>query len=129
MYNWIVAGASACFQAPIFREFILLMNARVADKPVIDSALEAGRSVMLCPGGIHEQLESDPNHERIYFPPNLGFVRQAVQHGVPLLPVYCFGENQLYDVPDWSRRLSKWLKRNFQIGFPIGLGRYGIPFL
>lgn len=129
MYGWVIAGASAVFQVPIFREFALYMNARAADKPVIDAALEVGKSVLLCPGGIHEQLESDPCQERVFFPPNLGFVRQALKHGVPLLPIYNFGENQLYDVPSWSRTLSKFLKKQLSIGFPVGIGRWGLPFV
>jgi len=128
-YGWFTIVASACFQAPIFREILILGNAREADKRVISGLLSRGKSVALCPGGIHEQLETDPAQERIFFPPNLGFIRQAIQHGVPLLPLYNFGENQLYDVPEWSKAFSGWLKRRFNIGFPLGLGRWGLPFV
>merc|ERR1712187_843060 len=94
----------------------------------IEMLLSDGRSVALYPGGIHEQMATDSTCERLYFPPNLGFVRTAMKHGVPLVPLYNFGENQLYNVPTWSRRVSQQLKR-FGVGFTFGVGRWNLPML
>jgi len=129
IYGFFTAVASACFHLPVFRELLMLFNCRAADRDVIEELLGAGRSVFVCPGGIHEQLETDPGQERVFFPPNLGFVRQAIKHGVPLVPTYNFGENQLYDIPAWSRGVSQWLRRTFGVGLPLGFGRFGLPFL
>lgn len=129
IYGYFTAVAAAVFQVPFFREALMLVNARIADQRTIDSLLAEGRSVFLCPGGIHEQLATDPCQERAFFPPNLGFVRLAIKHGVPLVPTYNFGENQLYDVPDWSRGFSAFLKRQFGVGIPLGIGRGGLPFV
>jgi len=41
------------------------------------------------------RLESDHRREAAFFPPRLGFVKAAMRHGVPLLPAYIFGENQV----------------------------------
>jgi len=128
-YGFFTAVADACFKLPGFREVLALLNARVADARMVDSLLSRGNSVFVCPGGIYEQLMTDPEHERVFFPPNLGFVRQALKHGVPLVPTYNFGENQMYDVPRWSRALSWWLKDKFGIGFLVGVGRWGLPFV
>mmetsp|Transcript_46435 Transcript_46435/g.117787 ORF Transcript_46435/g.117787 Transcript_46435/m.117787 type:complete len:417 (-) Transcript_46435:95-1345(-) len=129
IYSFATAVASVVFQVPIFRELLLLFDCRAADSKVIDGLLHSGRSVFVCPGGIHEQLETDPEQEQIFFPPQLGFVRQAIKHGVPLVPTYNIGENQLYDVPQWSRAASGCLRKKFNIGIPFGLGRWGLPFL
>mmetsp|Transcript_154153 Transcript_154153/g.494121 ORF Transcript_154153/g.494121 Transcript_154153/m.494121 type:complete len:434 (+) Transcript_154153:79-1380(+) len=129
IYSFATAVASVVFQVPIFRELLLLFDCRAADSKVIDGLLHSGRSVFVCPGGIHEQLETDPEQEQIFFPPQLGFVRQAIKHGVPLVPTYNFGENQLYDVPQRSRAASRCLRKKFNIGIPFGLGRWGLPFL
>eukprot|EP00928_Gymnodinium_smaydae_P041195 TRINITY_DN27885_c0_g1_i2.p1 TRINITY_DN27885_c0_g1~~TRINITY_DN27885_c0_g1_i2.p1 ORF type:complete len:404 (+),score=81.80 TRINITY_DN27885_c0_g1_i2:467-1678(+) len=128
-YGFFTAVAEACFKLPVFREILLLVNCRVADSRIIDTLLGAGKSVYLCPGGIHEQLESDPKQEQVFFPPNLGFIRQALRHGVPVVPTYNFGENQLYDVPDTSRALSRLLKDKLRIGLPLGVGKWGLPFV
>lgn len=129
IYGYFTAVAAAVFHVPFFREALMLVNARVADQTVIDSLLRSGKSVFLCPGGMYEQLATDPKQERAFFPPNLGFVRLALKHGVPLVPTYNFGENQLYDVPEWSRRFSAWLKDKFNVGIPLGIGRWGLPFV
>mmetsp|Transcript_124166 Transcript_124166/g.397138 ORF Transcript_124166/g.397138 Transcript_124166/m.397138 type:complete len:364 (-) Transcript_124166:63-1154(-) len=123
------AVADIAFRVPVLREAILLANARAVNSSVFDSLLTAGKTTFICPGGIHEQLATDPHQERAFFPPKLGFVRQAIKHGVPLVPVYHFGENQLFDVPPWSRILSQWLRRKFHIGFPLGIGRFHLPLL
>mmetsp|Transcript_41541 Transcript_41541/g.120299 ORF Transcript_41541/g.120299 Transcript_41541/m.120299 type:complete len:414 (+) Transcript_41541:76-1317(+) len=128
-YGYFTAVAGACFHLPVFREILGLINARVADSRIVDGLLTEGHSVFVCPGGIYEQLHTDPNQEQVFFPPNLGFVRQAIKHGVPLVPTYNFGENQLFDLPDWSRKLSLWLKERYNMGVPLGIGRHHLPFV
>lgn len=121
--------ADACFKVPFFREWLVAINCRAAESHVLDSLLTQGDTVAVAPGGTYEQLATDPNIERLFFPPNLGFVRQAMKHGVPLVPLYNFGENQLYDVPDWSRKACQWVKDMTGAGVPFGIGRWGLPFL
>lgn len=128
-YGTFVGVADALFKIPFVREFLLLLNARPASAKMTEKLLSSGNTVAICPGGIHEQLATDSKQERLFFPPNLGFVRQAMKHGTPLVPLYTFGENQLYDVPAWSRQLSAKFKKHTGFGFPLPIGRYGIPFV
>ena len=75
-------------------------------------------------------MESLNCQERLYFPANLGFIRQAhlahsspwvtplfprlaIQHGVPLLPVYSFGENQLFRTQWRSKYLTPKMRFPF----------------
>lgn len=124
-----VGVADVLFKMPLVREFLLLANCRPANMRMIDTLLESGETVALNPGGIHEQLATDHKRERIFFPAKLGFVRQAIKHGVPLVPVYDFGENQLFRVPEWSRRASRSLKAATGAGVPFPVGRFGLPFV
>merc|ERR1712226_1778162 len=110
-------------------EFFILLNGRTASAKMIEMLLSDGRSVALYPGGIHEQMATDSTCERLYFPPNLGFVRQALKHGVPLVPLYNFGENQIVDIPDWSRSVSRIIKKYTGAGVPLPIGRWGLPGL
>lgn len=128
-HGYFIGVADVLFKVPLVREFLLIMNCRPATPQMTDALLANGQSVALCPGGIHEQMSTDPTIERVFFPQNLGFVRQALKHGVPLLPLYTFGENQLYDVPGWSRRLSATLKKLTGAGIPLAVGRWGLPFV
>lgn len=119
------AAADVVFQVPVFRELVLSVLGRSASLRMIDALLDAGHTVNIFPGGIHEQLATDPHQERCYFAPKLGFVREAIKHGVPLQPIYIFGENQQFDVPSWARGLSAAMKRATGAGVPICVPRFG----
>merc|ERR1719310_2498494 len=82
----------------------------------MSKVLSEGKCVALQPGGIHEQVNTNFNKETVYFPGRLGFVRMAIKHGVPLLPIYCFGENQLFQTSDWMTKLNVWLYKKFKVG-------------
>ena len=121
--------ASVLFKVPVIREFMLIANGRPAIQRMLDTLMKSGKSVVLMPGGISEQLATDHSRERAFFPPKLGFVRLAIKHGVPMVPVYSFGENQLYRIPEWSRRASTWLRAATGAGIPFPIGRFGLPFV
>lgn len=74
-----------------------------------------------------EQVNTDDARGVVYFPPKLGFIRMAIKHGVPMLPVYAFGENQLFKTESWTRRLNRWFYKNIGTGSLVLLGRWGIP--
>merc|ERR1712232_1478116 len=74
--------------------------------------------------GVH----TDPEVETAYFPPSLGFIRLAIQHGLPLFPTYIFGENQLFGQNKFTRAANVMVKRNFGIGSLFVLGRFGLPW-
>lgn len=68
------------------------------DQWVIDPSTgkrKTGVSVGLMVGGIAEMFMIRPDHERIKLKDRKGFVRVALEHGTPILPVYMFGANQV----------------------------------
>ncbi|CAE8626866.1 unnamed protein product, partial [Polarella glacialis] len=97
------------------------------DVGTFNGLLGQGASVAVQPGGLVEQVATDESAERVFFPANLGFIRLALKHGVPLLPVYAFGENQLYKTSSWSRRLNNWFYRRLKTGNLVVIGQGGIP--
>lgn len=129
MHDMFVGTASFLYDYPIMREFLLMANGRPITTSNLESLITSGKTVGLFPGGVHEMAETDPTQERGFFPPNLGFVRMAMKHGIPMMPLYTFGENQLYDVPEWSRALSRAIARLTGNRVPIGTGPWGLPFL
>lgn len=56
---------------------------------------KTGVSVGLMVGGIAEMFMIRKDHERIKLKDRKGFVRIALEHGTPILPVYMFGANQV----------------------------------
>ena len=102
--------ADVLFSIPIIRELLLFSNARSANPKVMGECAQNGLSLALNPGGVHEQLQYRNDREEAYFPNNLGFIRIALRHGVPLVPVYFFGENQIFkSFGEGGTRFSKWL--------------------
>ena len=121
-------AASAVFAVPLWRELLLLMGWREASPGLAERMLRAGRSVVVLPGGIREMVETAPAQEAVRCQPKLGFVRLALQCGRPLLPVYAFGETQLFHSPDALLRARRMVERRWGVGLPLAAGRLGLPF-
>jgi len=94
--HWFPMVAPVLFRIPIFSEMLIILGARRVDKKVVEKMLARGDSIALQPGGVKEQALSDDQQEQAFFPARLGFIRMAIKYGVDLLPIYFFGENQLY---------------------------------
>ncbi|XP_021948768.1 diacylglycerol O-acyltransferase 2 [Folsomia candida] len=102
------------FYLPIYRELCLghgLCSAKKESMNYLLSHPDGGRGAVLVPGGAQESLESHPGKYVVQLKKRKGFVKVALQNGSPLVPIYCFGENDIYDQvnnPDGS------LLRGFQ---------------
>ena len=148
------AGATVLFFVPILRELLLLLGVRDASRanlqvcvnptpspnpnPIPDPnpnasranlqrLLREGYSVALCPGGIWEQVNADHREEKCYCQKGLGFVRLAMEAGVPLLPLYTFGEGQVYHTHTLALGLRRWMAKTLRVGVPIITGPWGLP--
>ena len=127
--RWYPVVASVIFRFPLLREVVLLLGGREATKETISAIIEAGHSVGVQPGGIFEQLRTSHAREHAFFPPNLTFVRLAIEHGTPLLPVYLFGENQLFSTRPALQRLARFIRRWTGVPLIIPFGRWGLPWI
>jgi len=122
-----VCVAPLLLRIPFLAEFLLLCHARSQDRKTFQSLLAEGATVAVQPGGLVEQVATDDKKEQLFFPANLGFVRLAIQNGLPLLPCYAFGENQLYRTAGWSRRLNSFFYKYFKTGNLVVIGQFGLP--
>ncbi|KAL1521998.1 hypothetical protein AB1Y20_021643 [Prymnesium parvum] len=124
----VPVGASVLFKIPLLRDLLLLLGVREATPATCDAILQSGRSVALNPGGIWEQVHTSHRREVLHLQPGLGFIRLAMRHGVPLVPTYGFGENQLYEsYGEWTLPLRQWIADRFRVGIPLVRGRYCSP--
>ncbi|XP_066580915.1 2-acylglycerol O-acyltransferase 1-like [Prorops nasuta] len=92
------------FKTPLFREFAhsfgsVSANAKSLHYLLSNKPKEAytGRAAVLIVGGASESLESFPGTYRIILKKRKGFIRIALNHGTPLVPVFSFGETDLYN--------------------------------
>lgn len=107
------AVASVLLWAPILSPILVWLGCIHASKQSIHEHLREG-SVIILPDGIAGAFHSKRTEETLYIEKRHGFIRTALKEGSLLVPVYCFGHSQLYDVyPDehsFVARLSRRLQ-------------------
>ncbi|MBV9089146.1 MAG: acyltransferase family protein [Mycobacteriaceae bacterium] len=101
-----------------------------ASRPNAAQALRSGGAVLVFPGGDHDAYRPTWHQHIIDFKGRTGYVRTAIEAGVPIVPIVSIGgqEGQLY------LTRGKWLARRLGIerrmrtdilpislGFPLGL--------
>jgi len=94
--EWRVAILNICTKIPFFAQFIKSLGAITTDRSSIENSLKSGKSVVIVPGGAEEALLSQPNKLAIIIRNRKGFIKVAVDQGVPIVPVLSFGENLIY---------------------------------
>ncbi|KAJ3147606.1 2-acylglycerol O-acyltransferase 1 [Geranomyces variabilis] len=93
-----------------------------------------GWSALIVIGGADEALLAYPNTNDIILNRRKGFVKVAIQTGASLVPVFTFGENDLFwQVNDESapaiRKAQQRLAKVLTYSLPIYWGRLGMFFL
>eukprot|EP00980_Cylindrotheca_fusiformis_P006895 scaffold1442_cov128-Cylindrotheca_fusiformis.AAC.16 len=90
-------------------------NPGSASKASMIHYMKRGESLALPPGGFEEATLTCLNQDRVYIQKRTGFVKLCLQQGIPIRPVYVFGEKSCF-----------W---NVQGAFPLrlALNRYGLP--
>uniref|UniRef100_A0A0N4XRB1 diacylglycerol O-acyltransferase n=1 Tax=Nippostrongylus brasiliensis TaxID=27835 RepID=A0A0N4XRB1_NIPBR len=79
-------------------------------------------------GGAEEALNAHPGYHTLVLKSRKGFVKEALKTGAYLVPVYSFGENEIFEQvenPEGSalRRFQSWTKRFAGFTFPFFHGR------
>lgn len=99
--------SSACFWPPVLRHMLHWLGCRPVSRADFAGQLARGRSVVVCPGGVAECLHMQAGGQRevAFLRRRTGFVRLALQHGTPLVPVFCFGQSRVYG---WLRPFIDW---------------------
>lgn len=116
-----IAVHSIFFRIPILRELFLQNDCIEATHQAIGKTLEEGDSVAILLGGVEELLMSEPNSLRLIVKKREGFVRLAQEHKVPLIPLVCPRENDLF--PQWDnkivRKFQEYLYSFLKIAIPF----------
>ena len=127
--GWTVNSftASIISLVPIMRDFAQWAGVRDVGRESVDHGLRKGVSPLLVVGGQSEMflskswLDTIDVHRR-----HKGFVRMAIRHGVPIVPIFSFGEHKCMDNLYYPR-VQAWFKARF--GFPVPYLPYGRWFM
>ncbi|KAM5179988.1 2-acylglycerol O-acyltransferase 2 [Mantella aurantiaca] len=115
------------FRAPFFRDYIMAGGLIPSDKDSASYFLrnkKGGTAVVIAVGGAPESLDARPGAFTLLLKNRKGFVRLAIQHGASLVPVFSFGENELFDQVDnpkgsFVRMLQEKLQKIMGVALPL----------
>ncbi|KAJ3410019.1 hypothetical protein HDV05_004126 [Chytridiales sp. JEL 0842] len=125
------------FYTPGWREFLLSNKTIPADLGSLLSLLKpsptnkpSGKALSLVVGGGREFLHMEADTIDLVLKNRKGFVKLALMTGSSLVPVLCFGENELYERHDtaFARAMSKVTYLIGRSHFPVVTGQYGTLF-
>ncbi|XP_062289357.1 diacylglycerol O-acyltransferase 2-like [Scomber scombrus] len=94
-----MAVLAGLFKIPLFRDYIMAAGLYPVSKPSLTHLLSKsgkGNAVVIVIGGAAESLASSPGVNTVVMKQRKGFVRMALEFGADLVPVYLFGENELF---------------------------------
>lgn len=92
---------NACFYAPLFRDWMLLLGIISANKKTLVTKLSKEKeSIVLVPGGAAEALHAHKDNFRLHIRQRKGFIRLALETGAKPIPCLGFGENSSFDTAD-----------------------------
>ncbi|XP_078525424.1 2-acylglycerol O-acyltransferase 3 [Lissotriton helveticus] len=117
------AVLAGLFRLPVYRDYLMLAGVCSVSKSSLDYVLSktgTGNAVAIAVGGAAESLNCVPGEERVVLINRKGFIRLALENGADLVPVYTFGENDLYEQVVFEEgSWGKTLQTKFQklVGF------------
>ncbi|MBN3280324.1 DGAT2 acyltransferase, partial [Polyodon spathula] len=113
-----LATLAGNFRLPLLRDYLMSGGICPVNRNSMDYILSrngTGNAVVIVVGGAAESLECVPGKHSVTLKNRKGFVKLALQQGADLVPVYSFGENEVYkqivfEEGSWGR----YLQRKFQ---------------
>ncbi|KAI3386618.1 hypothetical protein SNEBB_008750 [Seison nebaliae] len=116
------------FNFPLLREYMLSGGIISSTRNAINCVLKKKESIALIIGGARESLEANPKSTNLAIKHRTGFIRIAIENNVPIVPVFSFGENDVYKQISESenpflRQIQLYLLKIFPFALPIFHGR------
>ncbi|XP_027000014.2 2-acylglycerol O-acyltransferase 3b [Tachysurus fulvidraco] len=94
-----LAMLAGLFRIPLFRDYLMFSGILPVSKDSLKYMLSqsgVGNAMVIIVGGAEESLASSPGVNTVVMKQRKGFVRLALENGADLVPVYSFGENELF---------------------------------
>ncbi|MBN3297933.1 MOG2A acyltransferase, partial [Amia calva] len=115
------------FRVPFFRDYIMSGGLIPSDKESARYLLqrqEGGNAVVIAVGGAPEALDAHPGAFTVLLANRKGFVKLAIENGAPLVPVFSFGENEVFDQVEnprgtWLRWVQERLQKLMGVSLPL----------
>lgn len=125
-------------EVPLTNRMLPAMGAIAANPENAHRVFAAGRKVLVYPGGDLDAFRPSRHRGRIVFGPRRGYIRLALNEGVPIIPVVSAGSHDVWWVVSDGRWLSRLLRTHrlfrtdvlpITVSVPWGLTVGAPPFL
>ncbi|XP_048372379.1 2-acylglycerol O-acyltransferase 2-B-like isoform X1 [Sphaerodactylus townsendi] len=115
------------FKVPFFRDYIMsggLVSSEKASASYLLSKEGGGQVAVVAVGGPPESLDARPGAFTLQILGRKGFIKMALQHGAALVPVFSFGENELFNqIPNpegsFLRTAQERLQKAMGLALPL----------
>lgn len=119
-----IGTASFCFYIPGLREFSIYLGGIDCSKPILDRFLKEKNSIGLFMGGAEEAVYSGYGKTDLLIYKRKGFFKLAIENGATLIPVYTFGNNNVYrsyknDIFGILKIIKQITGIRIPVGYPI----------
>ncbi|KAK0239304.1 DAGAT-domain-containing protein [Armillaria nabsnona] len=117
---------SSNFKLPFYRELMIHLGMGSVSKRSCGNILQSGpgQSIAIVVGGAAESLSAHPGTADLTLRKRLGFIKIAIQEGADLVPVFSFGENDIFSqMPNEKGTAIYMFQKKFQaiFGFTLPL--------
>ncbi|ORX39148.1 diacylglycerol acyltransferase-domain-containing protein [Kockovaella imperatae] len=114
------------FMMPFYRDLIMSLGIASVSKQSCKNILSRGpgHAIAIVVGGATESLSAHPGTADLTLRRRFGFIKIAIREGADLVPVFGFGENDIYDqLPNDKDTVVYKIQKNFQkvFGFTLPL--------
>ena len=116
------------FSIPRLRSFMQRVGALPASPENAAQALARGDVILVYPGGDYESQRPFHESRRVDFGRRKGFIRLALEQGVPVIPVVCHGANETVVTltrGEWLAKITGLTHVTRTKVFPL---RWSVPF-
>ncbi len=124
-------GHDVMMSLPVLSNLLMKLGGVRASHETAGKVFEMGRKVAVFPGGNYEAFRPFKERYKVDFGGKKGFIRLALRHGTPIVPVLCLGGHETFFILHRGEKLAeltgakKWLRSEsfpIFIGLPYGLG-------
>jgi 1-acyl-sn-glycerol-3-phosphate acyltransferase len=122
-----ICSLKLALMIPFFRELLLALGFVSASAESIRFLAKNGKSAMLVIGGAEESLYAYPGSTDLILNKRRGFVKIALETNATLVPVYVFGENDLYNQVPGLKNFQRWLQKRMTFAMPLFYGKGFLP--
>jgi len=121
-----VLTATAALRLPVIRELWMWTHCIDANKGTARRALKKGLSLLVYPGGEREQMMTEKGKHKLFLKSRKGFVKLAIEQEASLVPIYIFGETDMFTHHSFLIGARKWLVAKLGIAIPLISARFGL---